>query len=919
MVEPLEKAPAALEAGPDDDGTARRVGTVVNGKWHVDAVLGVGAMAAVFAATHRNGKRCALKILHAPLAKEPTVCERFRREAYVSNAINHPGCVAVLDDDVTEEQEPFLVMELLEGDTLRAVWKRAGRKMPLVAVLQIADRVLDCLVACHAAGVIHRDLKPPNIFITKEGVVKVLDFGVAQVRSAAGEFTATGTALGTPYYMSPEQAMGLVDQLDGRTDIFSVGAIMHALVTGKRIHKGRTENEALILAATAPVPSVARIDPSLPVEVIALIDKALAWDRRVRFADAKEMQTAVQNALATVGGVVSSQVLVGRTMDVTERPPPKAPSTSASPLTDVTGLDPSRKDVPEDDPRVLCLRDLFKRVERFLPTVRQFGWDHPATDRTLRTVFDGFVEALQRDPEVVTFSVRPYSFLRFGHSVWEPGAPLDAIPYNLFACGIRAMAVQPGVTLDEFRKTLELMMLDPGRDLPSEDDIVAAFWEAALAHVSYEVADAFAEGGAAERELFYGEADELERAAQATTEGRANMLEAQAMALAINSKVLQTDLTKSPMALDEVVRNVLSGQLNIGSAAWSERYVEVLADAIVETFSSGDTNLVVSALRASAADLIVAGRMRVMIELTESVVERLAERVPQGKAQSLASDVTARIFRGEPLTLALRSLADHLEWVVELERVISRFVRSDLPELLEHARTINRGPVRDMLFRQIERMLPDSEGGVVEAMPAFDFEGVCVMLSMLARLGSPAAREALAKFAQASDPAIRVEAKILLATSPEQADTELLALLSSQTQSLRLAALHTAARHGIKGAVAVLSRLIKQAGFQEVPQQERREMLKTLMVLAPERGESVALDIAKKAGLFTVEAREQSRIAAIDALSLLSNSPSTLSELRIIAQSRWGTSDDTRAAALRAASLIESRLASKPAEPGSIP
>src|SRR6185312_12937049 len=213
----------------------------------------------------------------------------------VSNKVAHAACVKVLDDDVTDEDEPFLVMELLEGETVRDTWKRFGRVMPVPQVLRICDVVLDCLVACHAMGVIHRDLKPANIFLTRDGQVKVLDFGVAQMRSATAERTAAGTALGTPAYMSPEQAMGLVDQLDGRADVFSVGAMIHALVTGQRINNGRTEQEALVMAATMPAASVARIAPSLPIDVIALVDKALAWDRRNRFADAREMQAAVRD------------------------------------------------------------------------------------------------------------------------------------------------------------------------------------------------------------------------------------------------------------------------------------------------------------------------------------------------------------------------------------------------------------------------------------------------------------------------------------------------------------------------------------------------------------------------------------------------------------------------------------------------
>jgi eukaryotic-like serine/threonine-protein kinase len=265
-----------------DDGPERRVGTLIKGKWTVDSLLGVGGMASVYAASHRNGQRAALKVLHNDFARDKTICDRFLREGYVSNKIGHAACVAVLDDDKTDDDAPFLVMELLEGYTVRELWKKAGRRMAFPDVLKICDDTLDCLVACHAIGVIHRDLKPANLFVTHAQITKVLDFGVAQMRSATHERTATGTALGTPAYMSPEQAMGLVDQLDGRADLFSIGAMIHALTTGHRINNGRTENEALVMAATTPVPSVARIAPELPVELIALIDKALAWDRRNR-------------------------------------------------------------------------------------------------------------------------------------------------------------------------------------------------------------------------------------------------------------------------------------------------------------------------------------------------------------------------------------------------------------------------------------------------------------------------------------------------------------------------------------------------------------------------------------------------------------------------------------------------------------
>ena len=281
----------------DEQGPTARVGAVIKGKWTVESLLGVGGMAAVYAASHRNGQRAALKILHTDFAREKTICERFLREAYVSNKVNHGCTVQVLDDDMTESGEPFLIMELLEGETVRDAWKKSGRTMQAGRVLQICERVLDCLASCHAIKVIHRDLKPANIFILKEDEIRVLDFGVAQMRDATSERTATGTALGTPAYMSPEQAMGLVDQLDGRADTFTIGAMMHALITGHPINDGMTAEESLVIAATTPVPTVSILAPRLPGVVVAIIDKALRWDRRERYASAREMHDAIVAAI----------------------------------------------------------------------------------------------------------------------------------------------------------------------------------------------------------------------------------------------------------------------------------------------------------------------------------------------------------------------------------------------------------------------------------------------------------------------------------------------------------------------------------------------------------------------------------------------------------------------------------------------
>ena len=179
-----------------DPVTARaqgRVGATLRDKWRLDSLLGVGGMAAVYAATHRNGARGAIKILHAELAVDAGVRQRFLREGYAANTVAHRGVVKVLDDDVLEDGSVFLVMELLEGESLESRRERMGGRLPPPDVLSAADQLLDVLIAAHAKGIVHRDLKPDNVFVTTDGQVKVLDFGIAKLRQTSTGSRATRT------------------------------------------------------------------------------------------------------------------------------------------------------------------------------------------------------------------------------------------------------------------------------------------------------------------------------------------------------------------------------------------------------------------------------------------------------------------------------------------------------------------------------------------------------------------------------------------------------------------------------------------------------------------------------------------------------------------------------------------------------
>ncbi|MBI2892245.1 MAG: protein kinase [Deltaproteobacteria bacterium] len=908
MVDPAQGG-ANRSASSEDEALAQRIGQVIRGKWRLDALLGVGGMASVYAASHRNGQRAAIKILHADFARDKNIYERFLREAYVSNQVNHPACVQVLDDDVTEDNEPFLVMQLLEGETLRDLWWRQGGRLPVPQALQIMERVLDCLASCHAIGVIHRDLKPANIFVTNAGETKVLDFGVAQMRSATAERTAMGTALGTPHYMSPEQAMGLVDQLDGRADIFSVGAMLHALVTGERINKGRTEGEALVMAATKPVPSVARIAPDLPIEVIALVDKALAWDKRNRYAGAREMQSAVLLALAKV----APELIHAMQAPAAPQQPTPAPAVPTAPIpepaAEAVAEQPELEvamepEVAEDDPRVLELRELFVQVDRLLPSVRQFGWDHPATERTLRTAFERFVRALGQNPDAIEFEIHPYSFTMLGQTVWEPPAPSDAIPYNLFACGLRKMKLERGITMDELREWLSLLMLDPGRDLPPEDDIASTLWERTLPHVGFEVVDAFAEGDGAEREAFWGESDELE---QMAASARMMSLEARAMAISTDGAALGAGPEASPMTLEHAVRAALASQLPLDRRRWSERYVDALVEGYVDTAASGDSSLVLDSLGRSTADLAVAGRLDVIVSLYGSIVERLHGRLEESDAAPFAMGLTNAMFRAETLALVLGRLAAAPDQAETFGPILAAVAPSELPTVLDAIRGAQPGPALDVFFAFVERFAAGHEDEIASAAVGLDPAVVSPILGILARTGTAAAKRALSSLAETDDVEVRIAVQ-LLTESREFVEAELIERLEDVSTRARMAALGAIVAHDFRGALPAIAKRLKRPDFFDLEGDECRGLLAAAIKLGPARGEPLVLELATaKGGLLASEKRDAVRIAAAEVLGALSASAAIATALRSASQSRWGASSDAREALGRAADEIEAR------------
>ena len=280
----------------------RRIGSVLCGKYQVDRLLGVGGMAVVYAATHRNQKRVAIKMLHPELSLHEEIQKRFLREGYVANTVKHRGAVDVIDDDVAEDGAAFLVMEMLDGLPLDEIQAQRGGTVDAASALAIGYELCGVLQAAHDVGIVHRDIKPPNIFVTKEGELKVLDFGIARLREPGSmQATNPGMLLGTPAYMGPEQALARTEEIGPPTDVWAVAATLFNLLTGTTVHVGQSAPELLVRAATDRARSIHSLLPELPPVIGAVIDRGLRFERGER-GTASEMRLAILDAYRSLFG-----------------------------------------------------------------------------------------------------------------------------------------------------------------------------------------------------------------------------------------------------------------------------------------------------------------------------------------------------------------------------------------------------------------------------------------------------------------------------------------------------------------------------------------------------------------------------------------------------------------------------------------
>jgi serine/threonine-protein kinase len=291
--------------------TFSRAGEVLSGKYRLEREIGRGAMGTVWAAQHLTlGQRVAIKLIAAEHAQSPDARARFSTEAKAAARLKSRHVVQVYDDGETAEGTPYIVMEYLEGETLESRLERE-RELPLVDAVRITAQVARGLARAHAQGVVHRDLKPGNIFLARNDeddlgwTAKVLDFGIAKVEeSTTLSTTKTGAVLGTPLFMSPEQVRG-ASRVDARSDLYSLGICFFNMVSGRFAFDGESFGDILVAICTDPLPELTEAAPNVSPSIGAWFKRCCARLPEDRFQSSDELVERLQEALG--GSLVLAQ------------------------------------------------------------------------------------------------------------------------------------------------------------------------------------------------------------------------------------------------------------------------------------------------------------------------------------------------------------------------------------------------------------------------------------------------------------------------------------------------------------------------------------------------------------------------------------------------------------------------------------
>lgn len=888
-----------------------RLGEKFADRWTLTGILGIGGTSAVYLGRDGDAHDAAIKILRRDIGGSAAAVGRFVAEIDLLEELAGPGIVAALARGITAAGEHWVALEALDGATLEAILHQDQARPPLEFVASVAAEVARTLDRVHAAGVVHRDVKPDNIFVRTDGSACLLDFGAAlRIGEALDE--ATADRVGTAAYIAPEQAVHAARGIGPHSDMFALGATLFRALAGRGIREGTRLEDLLAQAVANPPPSLGRFAPDLPVGVIGAVDRAMSWNPADRWASGEELIDALADGLGSqnADAMLSAQREQTAVLDALKR---------ATELT--RRAQRSEADIKEAR-RVL--REAFRALGPLLNAVRRFGWGHAEVERRISGVHAGFVRAIDTIGGACFWSVRPNGFAFAGDVVWTPDELLEELPYALFVEGIRGITLAEGFDEAESRTLVDALASAAAGSAAAkptsldEGDVALRLFDAELPHVALSTVTSFDVGlldriasvetqfGDVKREIDAALADldadeptDLERdlgvagVAQAASMGAADEADGDPGERAERSV---------PPLLAEVQSHLF--QLT------GER-IATLTLAMRDVAETDEIGLLGEPVRGVIELWCAPADLPNVVELLGALwnaVDRATfHRVTRATVPDRAFRELAR--RCEELVVpGAEQLVDHplLAALAETHAGASRAV---LVDLWISAPESPRG-------RWITRLIDDAiETWAPAVLPRLGELRAAQVRHLLdhAAANETGARVPIARAAFGHrDDEIRQRAlRMRLQLGDPMSSDELTRLLHASAAPTRLDALSAVREYRPASAVAALSTVCGEPRFHTLPLAERQQLLTTIFTLDPEHAESTCVEMVRPSRLVDDSNVTASRVLAAQLLGSLADSTAVIEALKNESKRMLRSSSELRAAAREAVEAINTRRSAR--------
>jgi serine/threonine protein kinase len=936
---PSDQDPEALQRQVE-----QRLGTRIEGVGVIKEIVGIGGMATVYRTETDDGDSVAVKLMHEHLADKGTLRNRFLREAKILDQVDHPNAVSVYRRGTADTGEAYFAMELLDGWEVETVWKKKGKQFPVAEALEIGMQALGALHAYHEAEVLHRDLKPSNLFLTKSGTVKLIDFGVARFHEDDQDTqkTRAGTALGTPAYMAPEQAMGKVDMLDRRTDVYGLGAVLFTLLSGRRVHEAESNDETLVMAATQPAESLARHAPDVPTEAVQLVDTALSWDREDRFQSAEQMQRAIADLLD------EPQQDLDREEKVSEEEAQEAEEKVSEDVADVV------VDITEES--IEGMKVMFDRIDQMLQSARMYEWDHDKTQQKARHAFEAFREIMDLDEGECYWQIRPHSFEINGECIWDPDEPFDMVPYNLFLDGFRRIQLRSSLSPREMIQFAEWLTTDPEYDLPPEDDLATVLWDRDMPSVDANLVSTPAVIDPNSDDLLQEQTQSLIDDAQSflDRDGEGKQLlkamrtgayaEAEAMSEESSGEVaggLGKDFTLHEKGLVDPQRvEQLEGAIEPGSQNWDRRIELIVTELWTETTNPSEDSDFTESIQELVEHYVEIRRLKTLLRIlirTHKHLETPDQRRYFTEAL-LDEEIVAKLSNAirQETNPEIDTLEGSEDWgfgafdqadeeddepegidekLLKLYGRLLKFLPESYYDVVLRDVVGASRPFRKTIARYLQRYVTGHEWALADLFDALDTDGIEMLMRIVAHAGTEPAFEVLREMLHdSSELQLRNHALDLLSTkfdlTKERFDlaSDLADLFTDAHPEMRLAALELARKREFTRLADAAAERAQSGDFHGLPVAERRTVLQTLVSLSSGKAREVAIEMATGAGWIPDEQRQKSRVLALRFLGEIGADEEALNAARKGTGRWWWNSPEIRDAAETATEQIERRI-----------